>query len=269
MKRATIFALLMPFLFSACAPGLTQTAMPSATLVSTYTRAPTATATNTPLPTTTPSPIATPTPVTSPTPTSTPTPTPIPTFTLSGVIFFDYNGNGIRDEHEPPIPGATVQVGSLVALTASDGAYSLRGVQKGTQSVRVSAEGFRYISLSPEAFQPSQQPVSVRIEGNTQQDWGLMQGFLTLPFRPGIPVCVISYTDLHGNSYDNIVRDWTGCTTIRADRRSCASCGVYDWHCGIDYAYGNGYAEFCGMEVYAAAPGELMILWVGVLDYST
>jgi hypothetical protein len=64
------------------------------------------------------------------------------------MVFFDYNGNGIRDEREPPIPGAKVQVGSLIAITGPDGSYTLKGVPRGRQQVRLSAPGFRYISLS-------------------------------------------------------------------------------------------------------------------------
>jgi len=41
------------------------------------------------------------------------------------VVFFDYNGNGIRDEGEPPISGAKVQVGSLTAATGPDGSYTI------------------------------------------------------------------------------------------------------------------------------------------------
>jgi murein DD-endopeptidase MepM/ murein hydrolase activator NlpD len=101
------------------------------------------------------------------------------------VVFFDYNGNGIRDEGEPPIPGAKVQVGSLTATAGPDGSYVLKGVPRGKQQVRLSAPGFRYISLSVEAFQPAERPVPVTVEGDTHRDWGLMQGFLLWPFPKG------------------------------------------------------------------------------------
>jgi hypothetical protein len=38
----------------------------------------------------------------------------MPTYTLSGVVFFDYNGNGIQDVKEPAVAGAKIQlVGQL------------------------------------------------------------------------------------------------------------------------------------------------------------
>ena len=114
---------------------------------------------------------------------------PIPTlpliFTLSGTVFFDYNGNGVQDGGEPPIPGASIRVGSLSTTTAQDGIYAIQGVTAGIQQVRVSADGFRYLSLSVAAFQPVDRPVNVAIKGNTRHDLGLMQGFLTWPFPPG------------------------------------------------------------------------------------
>jgi len=167
MKRTLIVFLLINLALSACVPAPTPT--PSATPL------PTATATPTSAPTSTPTPTA--------------TPTPIPTFVLSGIVFFDYNGNGIRDEGEPPIPGAKVQVGSLTATAGPDGSYVLKGVPRGKQQVRLSAPGFRYISLSVEAFQPVERPVPVTVEGDTRRDWGLMQGFLTW-IALGTPIIV-------------------------------------------------------------------------------
>jgi len=200
------------------------------------------------------------------TPTSTPTPraTPLPIFTLSGVIFFDYNGNGIRDENEPPITGATVQAGSLVATTSSDGVYSLQ-VPAGTHSVKVSANGFHYISLSLEAFQSSQQPVTVRIEGDTRQDWGLMQGFLTLPYPCGSEATIISYFDL--DATPGLVRDYRG----RSVPVSCCppnpyGGGTYDQHRGIDFALppGTPIVASAGGVVSAQGQNDQGAIWIDV-----
>jgi hypothetical protein len=79
-----------------------------------------------------------------------------------------------------------VQVGSLTATTGPDGSYTLKGVPRGKQQVRLSAPGFRYISLSVEAFQPAERPVTVTVEKDTRRDWGLMQGFLTPTLSIGI-----------------------------------------------------------------------------------
>jgi len=113
MRR--IFSALLCLLLVSCVPA------PLPVRTSAPTAAPTSTATPTPSPT----PTATPTPLPTSTPTPTATPTPITTFALSGVVFFDYNGNGIRDEGEPPISGAKVQVGSLTAATGPDGSYTI------------------------------------------------------------------------------------------------------------------------------------------------
>lgn len=101
------------------------------------------------------------------------------------MVFFDYNGNGVQDANEPAIPGAVIQVGDRSTISDSDGSYILAGVSKGNHAVRVSAEGFRYLALSLEAFQPTQQAVALTTDGDAQRDWGLMQGFLTLPFAFG------------------------------------------------------------------------------------
>jgi murein DD-endopeptidase MepM/ murein hydrolase activator NlpD len=170
-----------------------------------------------------------------PTPAATPTATPIPTFTLSGVIFFDYNGSGVRDDNEPGVSGATVQVGKLVATTASDGKYTLHGVPKGSQQVRLSASGFRYVSLSLSAFQPSDQPVSLIIDSDAKRDWGLMQGFLTLPFKCGTQYRISNYFDLDFSGCQGVdphqcskIRDWQGGKQ------------TYDGHGGIDYVMPEG-----------------------------
>jgi len=101
------------------------------------------------------------------------------------VVFFDYNGNGMQDVNEPAIPGAVIEVGDLRATSGSAGIYALQGVPEGKQAVTVSAEGFRYVSLSLEAFQSIEQPVTVGVVGDTTLSFGLMQGFLTLPFACG------------------------------------------------------------------------------------
>lgn len=75
MKKIALYASIV-FLFSACQP-----------------------ATPTPTPTDTPTLTYTP----SPTLTLTPTNSPIPLVNLEGILFFDYNGSGLREENEPPI----------------------------------------------------------------------------------------------------------------------------------------------------------------------
>lgn len=213
------------------------------TQISTPTRPATPTATSTPTITPTLTPTATPTgtpePTATPTPIPTWTPTPLPTFILSGVVFFDYNGNGVQDEGEPPIPGATVQVGSLVTTTGADGVYVLEKVPQGNQQVRLSAPGFRYVSLSLDAFQSSDRPIPLTIDDNTQRDWGLMQGFLTLPIQQGVQFEIMNFVDV-GDVYDHTyMQDWMGGSR------------TYAGHQGIDFQISNH-------TVVAAAPGIII-----------
>jgi murein DD-endopeptidase MepM/ murein hydrolase activator NlpD len=230
-------------------PKLAKTAMPLATV------------SDTPIPTDAPTPTVTPTPI------AAPTATPIPTFTVSGIIFFDYNGNGLRDSNEPGISGATVKVGSLTATTASDGSYTLRGVPKGNQQVRLSASGFRYISLSLAAFQSADQPLSLAINSNTWRDWGMMQGFLTLPFDSSTvfsgpkgstvssPLGIASVFDLDPvsgrvSAYRSDIKSNIGTTTAP---------WVMDNHTGVDFVIPEG------TKVRAAMPGT--VTYVGKDDY--
>jgi hypothetical protein len=219
----------------ASTPTFTLSATATVTLLATEapTHTPTPTATET----------ASTTPSNSPRPTSTSTWTPsltvapAPTFTLSGTVFFDYNGNGVRDAGEPPIPGASIRVGTHSATSAQDGTYSTRGIPAGNRQVRVLADGFRYLSLSLASFQRIDQPVNLAIRGNTWHDLGLMQGFLTLPFRCGTNLMQSIYVDLDATSG---VRDWAG--------------GSFTWdgHLGIDYDMP------IGQTIVAPAPGTVI-----------
>jgi len=96
-----------------CLTVIRPTPRPTNTPRFTNTPKPTNTPTITPTPTETPTFTPTPTPVHSPTPTSTSTPTATPTPVVGKVsvlVFDDANGNGLRDEGEELLAGATIQV---------------------------------------------------------------------------------------------------------------------------------------------------------------
>ena len=258
-------------LVASCSPAVSPTPVPTLVAVVaptvgieftvTLTASPTltATATDTPRPTDTPTPTPTSTATSTWTPTRTPTatatPTPVPAFTLSGTVFLDYNGNGVRDDGEAPVSGATVRIAGLAATTGSDGSYTLRAVPAGRQMINVSAKGFRYLALSPEAFQSSDQPVILALDRDLRKNWGLMQGFLTLPFpfstqftRPS-PFGMTGMVDRDRRqgfqrSYDP--------ATVKPDFESNEMPPwIYDQHDGIDYCFNEGTA------VLAAAPGQI------------
>jgi murein DD-endopeptidase MepM/ murein hydrolase activator NlpD len=232
LPMSSIVVCLSLLFLAACRPAPTATsvaALPTAIPTMTEPATPTATLTPTPTPTVTPT----------ETPTPTPTATPIPTFTLSGVVFFDYNGNGVHDDHEPPIQDAPVQAGDLAATSASDGSYALEAVPKGERAIRVSADGFRYISLSLEAFQPSDQALSLTIDSDTRRDWGLMQGFLTSPFDTDE---IFSFVDL--NKQQGQVVDWRGGQK------------TYDLHSGVDGDTSRAYAAAPGWIISAEGDWE-------------
>jgi murein DD-endopeptidase MepM/ murein hydrolase activator NlpD len=138
-----------------------------------------------------------------------------------------------------------VQVGSLTATAGPDGSYTLKGVPQGKQQVRLSASGFRYISLSVEAFQPAERPVAVAVEGDVRRDWGLMQGFLTLPFKCGTPISFIIYVDIDpGPAF----RDWRGSDGSDYPKER----SVLNGHLGTDFAVAEN------TPVLAAAPGKVI-----------
>ena len=177
-------------------------------------------------------------------------PTPVPTYTVSGTVFFDYNGDGLRDEGEPPIEGVPIRVAGLSTTSGPDGRYSLAGVPAGRQRVQVesptqeTATAFRYMSSSVKAFQSIDEPIIVQVADDAELDVALMQGFLTLPLTCEAPLSEPPcWVDL---DFGPGVTDWQG------GSRTCR-----DNHYGIDYVTPAGQA------VVAAAPGFIVEAEVG------
>ena len=105
-----------------------------------------------PPPTGTPTLTATPTPTPTDTPTATPTPTSTPTSFISGSVWNDDDGNGVRDEIEDGIAGVTVDLyfdndgaGTLnpddtwvdTQTSAEDGSYRFSDLSAGDYIVQV------------------------------------------------------------------------------------------------------------------------------------
>lgn len=274
----TIAAIIMAgVLLVGCA---TPTAVPTATPTE-GAAARTATAVPpTEAPTATPSdtPASTPTATSTPEPTN--TPTPIPTYTLSGTVFFDHNGNGLRDAGEPPIGSAPLRVAGLSTTSGPDGSYSLAGVPAGRQQVYVEsptqepAAAFRYVNrflgwVDVPAYEmngvsvpaqhladteplPIDQPLRTTLHSDQGLDIALMQGFLTLPYQAqdaGL-YWLSNYCDL--DVAVGSVRNYAGNATMIGDPSQYREVdGTTDQHYGIDYEGPEG------RWVVSPAPGRV------------
>jgi cysteine-rich repeat protein len=133
-------------------PTVTPTHSPTST--DTPTRTPTRTPTSTETPTRTP----TSTPTRTPTRTSTPTNTP-PVNAIIGVVFHDFESDGVQNPGEPGIGGVTVELfddmGNFVAqtTTGSDGSFGFFNLTPGSyQVVETDPNGF--FSTTPNIFIP-------------------------------------------------------------------------------------------------------------------
>ena len=74
--------------------------------------------------------------------------------TVSGVVFYDKNGNGVQDSGEPGLAGFVIRVvgnnAVLTATTGPNGTYSIPGVGPGDQTIiEVPNVGFTQTSKSP------------------------------------------------------------------------------------------------------------------------
>ena len=180
---------------------------------------------------------------------------------LSGVVFFDYNGDGQRQREEPGIARAIVAVDDYLSTSRCDGTYYFADLPDGTHRLAVSAATFRFIALSASEFQSSDTSIQVQVHGCTSRDIGLMQGFLTLPFgrdtiftRPS-PFGYTSVFDLDprvgfARAYD---------PAIRPSWEAVAPPWVMDNHVGLDFCIAEG------TKIRAAMPG--VVTYVGEDQY--
>jgi hypothetical protein len=198
----------------------------------------------------------TPTPIPTPTQIHTPKPFPTQVTPYSGVIFFDYNGNGIRDVNEPPIQDVTVQIGDHIATSRNDGSYYMKSMPVGVQKVKISAEKFDYISFSPAEFQSIDSSFSVYLKDGDNLNIGLMHGFLTLPISSDTEYTIDRMYD-HAQGWT--VLWWDGEHVNDPENPDPIFYAVppgTNEHPGIDYGVPTG------TEVLAAAPG--FVDWTGV-----
>jgi lysophospholipase L1-like esterase len=90
--------------------------------------------------------------------TPTPAPTPVePTFPVSGLVFYDANGNGTRDAGEDgTVPGVIVRFGSASGQSAAEGRFTVAAVPQGPRTAAVDAA-----SLPPFFAAPAVPPFPV------------------------------------------------------------------------------------------------------------
>ena len=171
---------------------------------------------------------------------------------LTGRLFFDYNGNGKQDGEEPAIAGALVQlkdhVGTLVAegLTDSAGDYKLEDVRTGSYSLHVgvehfSSKQFAYMCTSPKEFRAVTEGYPLSLQENVNMDIGLMEGFLTLPLRSSTHYAIPRFYDWDPSELTYLW--WNGKKGLVSDIGGDAN------HTGVDYDVPEGE------DVVACAPG--------------
>jgi hypothetical protein len=169
MKTKTSLLILFAILLVSCAPA----SMP----------VPIITATDTPLPTATLTP--------EPTATFTPEPTATPEFfDVQVLAFWDYNGNGIFDEGEPPLEGVVSQIGSFECSTEVDGTctiaipagrYTAKFVTTNAEDSKgVIVSYLEYLFLGTDILKP-RRGFPVEITDNTEINAALAQGPYPVP----------------------------------------------------------------------------------------
>jgi len=168
------------------------------------------------------------------------------TYNIIGTVYHDYNGNGIKEENEPALLGVELDLISkawppkeirdtypwkyntsargyayeIQMKTDSNGNYSIQ-MTEGDYELRVhdnvlgyNDQPFRYISISPAEFQKITDRLKIEVNGDTNYDVALMQGFLTLPFGPDTEFLgknefgIQYYADR--DNRQNYTRDWKG-----------------------------------------------------------
>jgi hypothetical protein len=207
----------------------------------------------------------------------------MPSYTLSGRVFFDYNGSGLQEEGEPGIQGVPVYVDSLNsalhATTGADGSYSIPNVPPGAHQVYVQSPtqdpvtAFRYINrflgwvdipayemngvhvpgqhLPDTEVRAIDQPINIIVSSSEKLDLPLLQGFLTLPFRKDDYPSVSQVSGFDHDGRVGYVVDYRGDTELSICSSLPCPPGTGDGHVGWDYFVP------VGNWVVAATPGRL------------
>ncbi len=214
--------------------------------------------------------------------------TVVPIQNVSGSIFFDFNGNGVWDEKEPPLENIGICVldthqSWVCTQTDQTGEFKVNGTSDSRDVISLKFEysnlgkqaaGFRFISINSmqvklESYEydgetlPIQElwdsnilPITSEFEINNNEkiEIGIMQGILTLPFESKLnnEIEIYSYVDLDDRP-GNYVRNYLGSTVLSAGFPfEPFTNGTGPAHEGIDYLINSG------TEILAAAPGVVL-----------
>ena len=175
-------------------------------------------------------------------------------------LFHDYHGDGQQQSDEPTITDLALDIQGIgndyrtMLQAESDGMYWARNIPVGKQyRITPKTDKYRYVALSNSEFKGINNysyPVS---SNEPSVHLGLMEGFLTLPFRLRTQYFVgISYQE--GRYYD---RDPDPRTYLWWNGKSGPETakGYYANHVGTDFG-----ADY-GVPVVASAPGT--VSWLG------
>jgi len=224
--------------------------------------------------------------VTAPAPIATPTLLPAtPTQQIYyGRVYFDQNGNGMREDSEPGIGGLTVclerEAVRSCAVSLAQGEFAIAGDLAGEVKLTLSqpgvlpAERFRYTSrfqdwveipayrmhgvavpdqtLPGVRIHPMETSLIVQVAPDAQLEIGVMQGILTDIFSCADRQKI---TKFHGYDLDDqkgSVRNYLG-ETYPLNHGSEGPGGTEDNHFAVDW--GGRFRSLIGTPVRAAAPG--------------
>lgn len=106
-------------------------------------------------------------------------------FTVTNRVFFDYNGNGIKEGIEPAIPSIKLiyQPGNISCIADKNGLGTVK-VPAGSYTISIddSSNKFNYILTSVSEIADITDGLKVDINQNEEISIPLAQGFLTWPF---------------------------------------------------------------------------------------
>jgi len=179
-------------------------------------------------------------------------------YTLKGVTFHDYNGDGIYQENEPVVPGIELKITpssntekEISLKTDAKGEYNIK-LDPGKYRLNVipgkvlgyNDQPFSYIGISKAEYKTIYEDLDLEINSDLKYDVALMQGFLTLPFSRETKFLLTDYPFGIADFVD--MDDEIGIKTWNDSRRT------YNNHSGIDY-----YIEE-NTSILAAASGTVI-----------